>query len=230
MLGMHEAVGSNPTWSTYIFFKTIICICDFMIKAILFDIGEVVIEEDFIGFFAKLEEERKLKTKTLYKSILHVDAWVEYNKGMITEDQLIDSIVKKKDVDRELLEYIKNNWRKILSPNKKIVDLIKKLKKNYKVYALSNVDKETVKYIQDRWKIYDIFDGEILSCDIGMVKPDKDIFDYALKVSGCKNNEILFIDNYGINIRAAESFGIKSIKYESFEQLVNDLKHAGIHF
>jgi len=201
-----------------------------MYKAIFFDVGEVVVYEDFLGFFEKIEKEHNLPPKTLYMTILHIGAWDEYNKGKISQEKLIEDILHTKYIEPDIIAKVKR-WREdILSPMKDVVQLVKKLKRNYKVYALSNVDKDTVKYIEDKWKLYDIFDGRILSCEVGMIKPDKDIFDYALKLAGVKKEEALFIDNYGKNTRAATALGIKSIKFRTYEQLVKDLNSMGIKF
>ncbi|MBU0530393.1 MAG: HAD-IA family hydrolase, partial [Nanoarchaeota archaeon] len=175
-----------------------------MIKAILFDIGEVVIYEDFLSFFKKIEKKHKLPPETLYKSILHIDEWDQYNRGKITEEELIKAILEKTHIEKDVIDYVKK-WRTtIISPVPEVVKLIKKLKKNYKVFSLSNVDKETVKFVQKKWKLYYIFDGNVLSCDVGMIKPEKEIFDYALKKAGVTKDEVIFIDNYGKNIDAAE--------------------------
>ena len=58
------------------------------------------------------------------------------------------------------------------------------------------------------------FDGIVLSGTIGMVKPERDIFDYTLKKFGLKGSESLFIDDSSLNIKGAESARLKGYLFD----------------
>ncbi|MFH1978006.1 MAG: HAD family phosphatase [Candidatus Aenigmatarchaeota archaeon] len=202
-----------------------------MITTILFDVGGVIVEEEFKDFFGQYEKETGFSKQKLYEAIVDIDFWDMYNKGKATEDQLEEKIREKTNIDPKILHKIRTEWRHIIKPYPHMIELVEKIKKNYKVFCLSNVDKDTVKYINKNYPdVYKVFPGCVLSCDVGMIKPDKEIFDYTLRKFGLKKEEVIFIDNYSHNTEAAESFGIKSIKFESHDQLVKELKMLGIQF
>jgi len=65
--------------------------------------------------------------------------------------------------------------------------------------------------------------------EIKLIKPEKEIFDYALEKTSLSPNEILFIDDSEVNVVAAESFGWNSVLFntqeplESIKKIRNDL-------
>jgi len=202
-----------------------------MIKAIIFDIGGVNIRDAPMAFLEKLEKKSGMSKKELYFLTWDTKEWKElYNKGLLTENQLLEVLKKKGKVKEEVLVYIMENVREeILKPVPETIEIVEKLKKRYKVYALSNVDKESAEYVKKKFSIYNIFDGVVLSCEVGMVKPEPEIYKLILKKFGLGVEECIFIDNNQENVDGAERVGIKSIRFESPEQLKRDLAKLGVN-
>jgi putative hydrolase of the HAD superfamily len=65
----------------------------------------------------------------------------------------------------------------------------------------------------------DVFDGRVISSDIGMRKPSKKFFTYLIKVVGYNPEEILLVDDRDTNIESANDLGIECIKYEDESSL-----------
>lgn len=109
------------------------------------------------------------------------------------------------------------NPRKI---NKKVFDFAKECKeKGYMLVAASNASKGSFEWRSSEYGLMDIFDGRVISSDIGMRKPSKKFFEYMVDIVGYIPQEILFIDDSDQNIESAQSLGIVSIKYEGEETL-----------
>jgi putative hydrolase of the HAD superfamily len=60
----------------------------------------------------------------------------------------------------------------------------------------------------------DVFDGRVISSDIGMRKPSQKFFNYLIKIVGFKPEEILLVDDRDTNIETAKELGLETIKYE----------------
>ena len=60
-----------------------------------------------------------------------------------------------------------------------------------------------------------------------MIKPDPAIYQHTLRGLGVTASEALFLDDREINIRAAQTLGIKVFRFESTEQLRRELVSAG---
>lgn len=202
-----------------------------MIKAIIFDVGGVCLEDNPMVFLGKLEEKAGMSKKELYFLTWDTKEWrLLYQKGLLTEKQLLEVLKKKGMVKEDVLIYIMKNGRKeILRPMPEVLKFIEKLKKRYKVYALSNVDRESVEYVKKKISIYNVFDDAVLSCEIGMAKPEQEIYKYVLKRFVLKPEECIFIDNRPKNVEGARKVGIKSILFESIEQIKRDLAKLGVN-
>jgi len=111
------------------------------------------------------------------------------------------------------------------------VELIRRLKPGYRIYAISNVDRETADYaIRKYSSIYGLFDGHVFSFEVGMAKPEKGIYLLALRKFRLKPEECVYIDNQPENLPPAQGIGIKSIKFQGAEKLKQQLKNLGVKF
>lgn len=110
------------------------------------------------------------------------------------------------------------NWIVNLAPIAGMTDILRKLKaKGSKLFLLSNISKgfaENYKNIPHVNNILSFFDGLVFSGPIGLVKPNKEIFEHLLKKYDIKAEESLFIDDNISNINGAETVGIKGYLFD----------------
>ena len=104
--------------------------------------------------------------------------------------------------------------------NSTVMSFVKECKDlGYRLVIASNASKGSFEWRNSRYNLMSVFDGRIISSDIGFRKPSIDFFEYMIKVLGFKPEEILFIDDSEKNIEVAEGLGIKSIRYEDEKSL-----------
>jgi putative hydrolase of the HAD superfamily len=201
-----------------------------MIRTIIFDVGGVCLTDNPMAFLGKLEKKAGMTKERLYSFTWDTEEWkVFYNKGLLTENQLFEALIKRGELKEDVLLYIKENGRReILKPVPEVLGFIESLRGRYKVYALSNVDRESADYVKKNFRIYNVFDGAVLSYEVGMIKPDTGIYRHALKKFGLKPDECVFVDNRPRNVKGAGKVGIKSIIFESLGQLKRDLARMGL--
>ena len=96
-------------------------------------------------------------------------------------------------------------------------------KRGLKLVALSNVIKAHLQ-VNDKKGIYRLFDIRILSCEVGLRKPDAKIYKYAFRKLSMKPQETVFIDNKLTNVETARKLGAKGIFYKSPSQLRKSLE------
>ncbi len=110
-----------------------------------------------------------------------------------------------------------------------VVDLLGKLKgAGYPLYVLSNWPAEKFALVRPQYPFFEWFDGMVISGEVGMVKPDRDIFELLLERVDRPAGECLFIDDHVSNINAARELGFQTIQFLSAEQLETELLHMGI--
>jgi putative hydrolase of the HAD superfamily len=142
--------------------------------------------------------------------------WNEYAKktGKILPDQWVDYF--------EIIKLI------CIRPNKEMLELIRSLKSHgYTLAMLSNVTFERAAFIR-KLGVYDYFNPVILSCDIGVKKPDVKTYERLKSEVHVAPKDCLVIDNQPDNIQAARQLGFDAELYTSFEQLKEMLVKKGV--
>lgn len=201
-----------------------------MIKNIIFDMGNVLIDFDPIRYIKELgindkEEEEKIYKATYlnYKSV-----YMDY--GKITDEEFIDHVVQGLGEEyREKIKTLILNWTDYLTPIKGMEELIVELKnKGYKIYLLSNASFNQHNY-WEKIPAHVHFDGKIVSCDVGAIKPFKEIYEALYKKYNIKPEESFFIDDLIINIFGANQTGMEGYVFTgNVVDLRKELKERGI--
>jgi FMN phosphatase YigB (HAD superfamily) len=71
------------------------------------------------------------------------------------------------------------------------------------------------------------FDQHIFSGEVRSVKPEPAIYEHCISVLGVHPSEALFIDDRDVNLEPARAAGIRGIRFQSVEQLREDLQALG---
>lgn len=107
--------------------------------------------------------------------------------------------------------------------NPDMFSLVAKLQdQQIKVALLSNIDERLSKLIRD-FGFYDPFNPCLLSCEIGVEKPDPKAYQILLDKLELPARKILFIDDSPENVESARNIGIDAILFVSTEQLREEL-------
>ena len=111
------------------------------------------------------------------------------------------------------------------------VDLIKRVKSaGYNVYALTDNVFEIVEHLKSTYDFWDLFDGATVSAEVGLLKPQPEIYDCLLTQNDILAHESVFIDDMPYNVTGAESMGISAIQFENVSQCESALKSLGLSF
>ncbi|MFX1257170.1 MAG: HAD family hydrolase [Promethearchaeota archaeon] len=202
------------------------------IKAIIFDLGGVIIELDFSNFFNKIISESPLnnpKTPILLEFFRQSDL---YHQGKMTDKefyQLACDLLQVCILDQS--DFF-NAFNSIISGfNSEMIELIKKIRNmnKFKLIALSNINSSHWNYLlSQKWNFIEYFDEMILSHKVKMLKPNPNLFKYAIEKAGCKPEEIVFVDDGFNNVRSAIELGIIGIQFSGVKQLINHFKSLKI--
>ena len=197
-----------------------------MIKNYIFDFGNVLANfypMDLTAPYVKDDEMCKIVSDVVFDRIY----WNRLDDGSITDEEVKAAACAR--LPEELKECackVYDGWVKTMTPVANMQELISDIKKtDKKLYLLSNIsigfaDTYTeVPWIKD---ILENFDGLVFSGKVGMVKPDRDIFEYILSNFSLKAGECLFIDDSPVNIEGAKSVGIKGYLFDGDAQKLRD--------
>ena len=173
-------------------------------KNIVFDLGGVLFARDkskctpeLIEFFSFLRAPRM------------PFFWEEYDRGSSTLDEVTVTVSEMTGRSVEACSAILQLAIDLQEPVKPTERLIGDLKAaGYKLYVLSNMSREFIDFLR-RFPVYGLFDGEVVSCEEGVVKPEPEIYRRLLGRYGLDPAQTLFIDDRPANIAAAAALGIR---------------------
>ena len=108
-------------------------------------------------------------------------------------------------------------------------ELVAELKEaGYRLFLLSNASTAQHRY----WPLFPVsryFDGKLVSCDVKVVKPMREIYQIFTEKFLLDPDECLFIDDAAANVAAAITCGWHGIVFHQNPlQLRNDMRRSGI--
>jgi len=200
------------------------------IKTVISDVGKVIILFDNSIFFRKMTEFCPYSEEEIGKRALSELKLVQsFDKGEITPQEFYKEVIQKLGATIEY-EHFFTIYNDIFSLNRPIVELMKKLKKSYKLVLLSNTDVMRFGFIRRKFPEVMIFDHYVLSFEVGFMKPHAQIYREALRRAETEATSCIFIDDREENIQSAEIMGIRGVHFTPNMDLENTLKGLGLTF
>ena len=197
-------------------------------SAIVFDLGKVLIPFDYAPAINKLNLiEQGLGDKFIefYKSNYHFHR--DFERGKIPESEFVNKMLEV--VDHKIdAETFKKFYADIFSLNVNVISLLPVLKKNYKLFLLSNTDSIHQKYGWQKYEFLKYFDKLILSYEAGSVKPEEKIYRAVEEASGLPSEEHFYIDDIQEYVDMAKILGWDAVLFEDYNKLINDLNKRKI--
>ena len=193
-----------------------------MIKNYIFDFGNVLANfypYDLTAPYVRDDETCKIVSDVVFDRVY----WNKLDDGTITDEEVKMAVCSR--LPEELTAcacMVYDNWVKTMTPVTGMQELISDIKKtDKKLYLLSNISigfadtYREVPWIKD---ILKNFDGLVFSGKVGLVKPDRNIFEYVLSKFSLKAEECLFIDDSPLNIDGARSVNINGYLFDGDAQ------------
>ncbi len=200
-----------------------------MIKNIVFDMGGVLINFDAARYTARFvpdPADYELIRRELFRSV----EWIQMDRGAITDEETVAAVCARLPQRlHQAVQDILDHWHQDIPPLDGIYDLVDELKgKGYGIYLLSNT---CTRYHSFRKNIPALrfFDGEFISADHHMVKPEPRIYRQFLAEFALEGQECVFIDDVPHNVEAAILCGLNGIVYHGDPELLRrQLRQLGV--
>jgi len=155
------------------------------------------------------------------------------NDGLTIYERRIQRLCEELnlDINNKELNFTANSclnaWVKYTSLDPSAIPVLKEFKKNKKIALVSNFDYPPHIYsVLSKMSIYEYFDSIVISGEVGVKKPDPTIFSFALKQTGLRNDEVVYIGDAPEDIQGARAAGIYPIliqrkKFDSDSQITD---------
>ena len=193
------------------------------IRAVFFDLGGVIVRTEYQAPRQHLAERLGMEYDDLVKIVFDSDSGNQASIGAIPADVHWNSIIKRLKRPANELETIRHEFFAGDVIDRTLLDFLRSLRGKYKTGLISNAWGDLREYIL-REKIEDAFDHIIISAEVGAVKPDAKIYQFALEQAGVKPKEMVFVDDFAVNIEGCEKLGIQGILFKDPESAMKQLK------
>jgi len=194
-----------------------------MINTIIFDFGDIFINLDKQ---ATVDGFKKLGLSEWDEDLNQLN--IQFEIGQISQDKFLLGI--QKHIPNASIDEILEAWNAILLdfPLYRL-EFLQNIPKKYRLFLLSNTDSIHIETFEQENGVsfysdfYQCFEKVYFSYEIGMRKPNADVFNYLVKKHELSPKRTLFIDDKKENTDAALSFGFQVWNLQVGQEDIVDL-------
>jgi HAD superfamily hydrolase (TIGR01509 family) len=202
-----------------------------VLRNVIFDVGGVLVDWNpqriLEGFYAD-PGTRKLLADALF---LHPD-WRALDRGELSEADLVVSVSERAGRPVAELEALLDAIRASLLPKPATIALLRSLhRQRVPLYCLSNMPVSIYAYLRVRHDFWDLFRGIVISGEVGMLKPEPEIYEYLLARFALQAEDTIFIDDMPQNIEGARASGLRGLRFDDAnrtERALREFLHLAV--
>jgi len=199
-----------------------------MYKAIIFDLGRVLIHFDFKRSYRAFESLCPHAAADIPKLLAPTGLVQRFETGLVEPRPFVNELCGILDlrVDYEQFCGIFNDiFTETLVPE----SLLERLAARYRLLLLSNTNAIHFEMLRRSYEpLLRHFHHLILSYEVKAMKPQREIYEAALRVAGCRPEECFYTDDIAAYVEGARQLGIDAVQFESAGQIERELRSRGV--
>lgn len=202
-----------------------------VIKAVIFDLGNVLVDFDHRIASQKITRHCPKEASQIYNLFFDSGITRLFEEGRIPKEEFFNRVKAMLELDLDFSSFLPI-WNDIFflsDKNRAVHALAQNLKKRYLTVLLSNINILHYEYLKENFPVFEAFHKVFASCDIGYVKPDHQIYIRVLSALGVAADEVFYTDDRPELIESAAGLGIRGAVFCGIEQLKIDLVSAGVN-
>ena len=199
-----------------------------MIKAIIFDLGNVIVPFDFKRAYARIEPLTTYSAAEIPARLRASDLVHRFETGRVEPERFVEELAAQLELKMTYSEFC-DVWSCIFLPGTLVPEaLLASLAQRYSLLLLSNTNPIHFEMVEANYPELRHFHHRVLSYEAGVRKPSAKIYHEAIWRAGCAAGECFFTDDILINVEAARREGMDAVQFESAAQLEAELGSRGI--
>jgi putative hydrolase of the HAD superfamily len=193
------------------------------IRAVFFDLGGVIVRTEYQAPRQQLAERLGMEYDDLDRIVFDSESGIQAAMGAITSQQHWETVMKRLKRPIEEMPSIREEFFAGDIVDRDILNFLRSLHGTHKTGLISNNWSDLRDYLV-REKMIDAFDHIIISAEVGVAKPEPEIFRIALEQAGVRPEEAVFVDDFYVNIEGCEKVGMKGIHFKDAQSAMQQLK------
>ncbi len=200
------------------------------IKAVIFDLGKVLVAFDFQRGYDRLQPLCGYPVAEVRRRIGNTGLVAQLETGHVESRAFVNQLSEALGVTLDFAEFCEI-WSSIFLPGTLVPEsLVIGLKKHYPLVLLSNTNQMHFEMLEKNYPILRHFERRVLSHEVGAAKPSPLIYQRAVELAGCRPEECFFTDDIPEYVAGALSLGIDAVQFQSAGQLEEELAKRDIRW
>ncbi|MCX6966869.1 MAG: HAD family phosphatase [Verrucomicrobia bacterium] len=198
-----------------------------MIRAFVFDIGNVLIPFDFNRAIRRIASQCATPFERLPPRAKEITQ--RYESGQIGRAEFLQQAIAALEYEGSEADFVAA-WENIFEENVAMTRLVAGLHGRYPLYLLSNTSDIHADYFEATYPVFGYFSGSVYSHLVGCMKPGRQIFEIALSQFGLQPDETVYIDDLAPNVATARDLGFHALHYDHTQhaRLLEQLRALGV--
>jgi putative hydrolase of the HAD superfamily len=180
-------------------------------RALLFDIGNVLVTFDFHRSASRMAERSSLSKQAIFDAIDPLK--VPFESGAMPEDEFVFRAMDAIDFNGSADEF-RDMWCDIFALNEPMAQTLATLPAKVPAYLLSNTNGPHLRFLTERFSIFKHFDGGIYSHEAKTMKPGEGIFEQVIAKYALDPAQTFYVDDLVGNIETGRRLGFVSHHYD----------------
>lgn len=194
---------------------------------IVFDLGGVVFTWEPEKIIARVFNDPAVRDLVRSKIFNHPD-WDQLDRGTLLYPEATLRAAARSGLPAPAIARLFNQVPLSLVELPETVALLRRLKaKSHRLFYLSNMHVAAIDYLERVYTFWDVFEGGVISCRVGLIKPEPEIYACLVNQYGLKTTPTIFIDDLTANLEPAERMGMQTIRFENPIQCEHQLEILG---
>lgn len=185
---------------------------------LIFDLGGVVVEWNPRAICAQAFDDPALQQVALTRILQHPD-WLQLDRGSLARGDAIRRAASRTAWSPSAVDSFFDAVLASLRLKEDTVALMQRMHAaGHSLYCLSNMPHHALAYLEQTYSFWSLFSGRVISCQVGMCKPEPGIYAQLLQQCAMDPAQSVFIDDIQGNVDAAAAFGIHPLRFDNAAQ------------
>jgi len=198
-------------------------------KAVIFDLGRVLVNFDFKRGYQALEGFCPYAAGEIPKRLSTCGLVEQFETGLIEPRDFVAQISAVLDLTVDYDRFCQI-WSSIFTETLVPEEMLEGLAARYRLLLLSNTNAIHFDGLRETHTMLRHFHHLVLSYEVKAMKPQPEIFQAAIALAGCRPEECFYTDDIADNVAAACNLGMDAVRFESLAQLQRELAARGIRW
>ena len=201
-----------------------------MIKAVIFDLGRVIVPFDYQRGYARLEALCGIPAAEIPARLAANPLIADLESGKIEPREFVTRFCSHLNVEIPYREFC-DIWCSIFLPEPLIPEaMLEGIARNYRLVLLSNTNAIHFETLVETYPLLRHFHSYVLSYKAGAMKPLPLIYQKAIEAAACEPGECFFTDDIEAYVEAARAQGIDAVQFHSAAQIEAELRRRGVNW